>query len=218
MLFALGFVSLFVSGGLSGLFLGQAAVDIPLHDTYFVVAHFHLIMGVAAVFALFAGTYFWFPRMFGRMMSERLGRVHFVLTFAGVYATFLPMYLAGIAGAPRRYAFHYNPATGEGLQYLAGLVPVTRFISYAAFITIAAQLVFLFNLAWSWRRGARAADNPWQATTLEWVTASPPPAENFVGPAPVVHRGPYDFSVPEAAGDFIMQHEPPLAPSERRKP
>jgi cytochrome c oxidase subunit I len=214
MLFALGFVSLFVSGGLTGLFLGQAALDIPLHDTYFVVAHFHLIMGVAAVFALFAGTYFWFPRMFGRMMSERLGRVHFVLTFVGVYAVFMPMYLMGIAGAPRRYWFHYNPATGEGLQYLAGLVPVTRFVSYAAFITIAAQVIFIFNLAWSGRRGARAPINPWEATTLEW--AEVPPSDAAARP-PVVHRGPYEFSVPGAARDFVMQDEPPASLSERRE-
>ncbi|HKP13764.1 MAG TPA: cbb3-type cytochrome c oxidase subunit I [Blastocatellia bacterium] len=214
MLFSLGFVSLFVSGGLTGLFLGQAAVDIPLHDTYFVVAHFHLIMGVAAVFALFAATYFWFPRMFGRMMSERLGRVHFVLTFVGVYATFLPMYLMGIAGAPRRYAFHYNPATGEGLQYLAGMVPLTRFISYAAFVTIAAQFVFVFNLAWSRWRGPRATANPWEATTLEWADA---PAADGTYHAPVVRRGPYEFSVPDAPRDFIMQDEPLPSPSARRE-
>jgi cytochrome c oxidase subunit I len=211
MLFSLGFVSLFVSGGLTGLFLGQAAVDIPLHDTYFVVAHFHLIMGVAAIFALFAGTYFWFPKMFGRMMNERLGKLHFVLTFVGVYAIFMPMYLMGIAGAPRRYAFHYNPATGEGLQYLAGLVPVTRFISYVAFITIAAQFIFVFNMAWSWRRGPRATANPWQATTLEWTVASPPP-DNFAVGVPVVHRGAYEFSLPAAPRDFLMQDEPPSAP------
>jgi cytochrome c oxidase subunit 1 len=214
MLFSLGFVSLFVSGGLTGLFLGQAAIDIPLHDTYFVVAHFHLIMGVAAVFALFAGTYFWFPKMFGRMMNERLGRVHFVLTFVGVYAIFMPMYLMGLAGAPRRYAFHYNPATGEGLQYLAGLVPLTRFISYVAFVTIAAQFIFVFNLVWSWRRGPRAAANPWQATTLEWTVASPPPPDNFAGGLPVVRRGAYEFSLPDAPRDFLMQDEPTAPPSE----
>jgi cytochrome c oxidase subunit I len=217
MLFALGFVSLFVSGGLTGLFLGQAAIDIPLHDTYFVVAHFHLIMGVAAVFALFAGTYFWFPKMFGRMMSERLGKIHFVVTFIGVYVVFMPMYLLGIAGAPRRYAFHYNPATGEGLQYLAGLVPVARLISYATFITIAAQFLFVFNLVWSWWRGARATANPWEATTLEWRIASPPPADNFAEAAPLVHCGAYELSVPGAARDFRMQDEPPGADAERRE-
>jgi cytochrome c oxidase subunit 1 len=214
MLFTLGFVSLFVSGGITGLFLGQAAIDIPLHDTYFVVAHFHLIMGVAAVFALFAGTYFWFPKMFGRMMSERLGKIHFALTFIGVYAIFMPMYLMGIAGAPRRYAFHYNPATGEGLQYLVGMVPVTRFISYAAFVTIAAQLIFVFNLAWSWLRGPRATANPWESTTLEWAIASLP-VDNIAGNAPVVHCGPYEFSVPDATRDFRMQNEPSASPSER---
>ena len=207
MLFSLGFVSLFVSGGITGLFLGQTALDIPLHDTYFVVAHFHLIMGVAAVFALFAATYFWFPKMFGRMMNEALGRLHFLVTFAGVYAIFLPMYLMGLAGAPRRYAFHYNPATREGLQYLAGTVPMARFISYAAFITIAAQFVFVANLMWSWRRGPRATENPWEATTLEWSTSSPPPANNFAGPLPVVQKGPYELSVPGAGRDYLMQNE-----------
>ena len=215
MLFSLGFVSLFVSGGLTGLFLGQAAIDIPLHDTYFVVAHFHLIMGVAAVFALFAGTYFWFPKMFGRMMSERLGRIHFVMTFVGVYAVFMPMYLMGIAGAPRRYAFHYNPATGAGLQYLAGMVPVTRFISYAAFVTIAAQFIFFFNLAWSYWRGPIAPANPWQATTLEWSEGS---TTEGMKQAPVVYRGPYELSVPDAPRDFIMQDEPPASTSEPREP
>ncbi|HKQ06002.1 MAG TPA: cbb3-type cytochrome c oxidase subunit I [Blastocatellia bacterium] len=213
MLFSLGFVSLFVSGGLTGLFLGQAALDIPLHDTYFVVAHFHLIMGVAAVFALFAGTYYWFPRMFGRMMSERLGRIHFVLTFVGVYAAFMPMYLMGVSGAPRRYAFHYNPATGEGLQYLAGMVPLTRFVSFAAFVTIAAQFVFVFNLLWSWWRGPQAPANPWEATTLEWAGAAT--AEGEAARSPVVHRGPYEFSVPGAPRDFVMQDEPPF--SKRRQ-
>ena len=143
MLFALGFVSLFVSGGITGLFLGQTSIDIQLHDTYFVVGHFHLIMGVAAIFGMFAGTYFWFPKMFGKMMHEGMGKIHFFLTFIGVYAIFIPMHIMGVAGATRRYAFHYNPVTGEGLQYLAPMTTLTGLVSYAAIITMAAQLIFL---------------------------------------------------------------------------
>jgi cytochrome c oxidase subunit 1 len=138
-----------------------------------------------------------------------------VLTFVGVYAIFMPMYLMGIAGAPRRYAFHYNPTTGEGLQYLAGMVPVSRFISYAAFVTIAAQLVFFFNLAWSWWRGPVATANPWQATTLEWSERS---TAEGTAQAPVVYRGPYDLSLPGAPRDFMLQDEPPVSTAEPRKP
>lgn len=205
MLFALGFVSLFVSGGITGLFLGQTSIDIQLHDTYFVVGHFHLIMGVAAIFGMFAGTYFWFPKMFGKMMSEGMGKIHFLLTFIGVNAIFIPMHIMGVAGATRRYAFHYNPVTGEGLQYLAPMTTLTKLVSYAAIITIAAQLIFLVNLIWSWMRGPKAADNPWEATSLEWIIPSPPPHDNFAGIEPVVYHGPYEFSVPGAPKDYTMQ-------------
>jgi cytochrome c oxidase subunit 1 len=205
MLFAIGFVSLFVSGGITGLFLGQTSIDIPLHDTYFVVGHFHLIMGVAAIFGMFAGTYFWFPKMFGKMMNDGLGKLHFFITFIGVNAIFIPMHIMGMAGQTRRYSFHWNPATGEGLHYLANMVPLTRFVSYAAFITVGAQLLFLINLVWSWAKGRRASENPWEATTLEWTIPSPPPHDNFAGIDPEVHRGPYEFSVPGAAKDFTMQ-------------
>jgi cytochrome c oxidase subunit 1 len=211
MLFALGFVSLFVSGGITGLFLGQTSIDIQLHDTYFVVGHFHLIMGVAAIFGMFAGTYFWFPKMFGKMMNEGLGKLHFALTFIGVNAIFIPMHIMGVAGATRRYAFHYNPVTGEGLQYLASMTPLTRFVSYAAFFTIAAQLLFLVNLIWSWMKGPKASDNPWEATSLEWTVSSPPPHDNFAGVEPVVYHGPYEFSVPGAPKDYTMQNDPEVA-------
>ncbi|MGH9763682.1 MAG: cytochrome c oxidase subunit I, partial [Blastocatellia bacterium] len=207
MLFAIGFVSMFVSGGLTGLFLGQAALDIQLHDTQFVVGHFHLIMGVAAVFGIFAGTYYWGPKMFGRMLNESLAKVHFWLTFVGVNCIFIPFYIMGLMGAPRRYAFFFNPATGEGLEYLRGMTPLVKCVSYAAFITAAAQLIFLFNLAYSILKGRKAADNPWQATTLEWSIASPPPADNFGECQVVVHRGPYEYSVPGASKDFVMQTE-----------
>jgi cytochrome c oxidase subunit 1 len=202
MLFSIGFVSLFVSGGITGLFLGQTSIDIPLHDTYFVVGHFHLIMGVAAIFGMFAGTYFWFPKMFGRMMNEGLGKVHFLLTFIGVNAIFIPMHIMGIAGATRRYSSH------GGLLYFKDAMPLHTFVSIAAFITIGAQLVFVINLLWSWFKGPKAADNPWEATTLEWTIPSPPPHDNFAGHLPTVYRGPYEFSVPGAVEDYSMQNDP----------
>jgi cytochrome c oxidase subunit I len=208
MLFAIGFVSLFVSGGLSGPFLAQPAVDIPLHDTYFVVAHFHLIMGVAAIFGIFAGTYYWFPKMFGRMMNETLGRIHFVITFIGAYCIFMPMHYLGMAGNPRRYSQFTE------LNYLAGLIPIHKFITYAAIITIGAQLVFLFNLFWSMFKGEKAALNPWEATTLEWSTpSSPPPHDNFAGVTPQVHHGPYEYSVPGLSKDYVMQTDPATVPT-----
>ena len=210
MLFSIGFVSLFVSGGITGLLLGQTSLDIQLHDTYFVVGHFHLIMGVAAIFGMFAGTYFWFPKMFGKMMSEPLGKIHFAITFIGVNAIFIPMHIMGMAGATRRYAFHYDPYTGQGLQYLSNMTGLTRFISYMAFITIAAQLLFVANLVWSWIKGPKASENPWEATSLEWTTSSPPVHDNFGGHEPTVYRGPYEYSVPGASKDYLMQSEPDL--------
>ncbi len=165
MLFALGFVSVFVTGGLSGIFLAQPVLDLYFHDTYFVVAHFHLIMGVAAIFGIFAGVFYWFPRLFGRMMNEKLGKIHFFATLIGIYALFLPMHIAGIAGNPRRYADFTN------FDFLAPLIPLHRWMTWAAFFTAAAQLIFLFNLFWSMRYGTPAASNPWAANTLEWTHA-----------------------------------------------
>ena len=162
MLFALGFVSIFVTGGLSGIFLGQPVLDLYLHDTYFVVAHFHLIMGVAAVFGIFAGLFYWFPILFGRALNETLGKIHFFGTFLGVYALFLPMHLAGVAGNPRRYADFTN------FEFLSPLIPVHNFMTWAAFLTALMQLVFLFNLFWSMRRGSQPSLNPWEADTREW--------------------------------------------------
>jgi cytochrome c oxidase subunit 1 len=199
MLFALGFVSLFVSGGLSGLFLAQPAVDNMLHATYYVVAHFHLVMGVAAIFGIFSATYFWYPKMFGRMMSEPLAKLHFWITFAGAYCIFMPMHFVGIAGGIRRYA------DATGTNYAAALQPVHVFMTYAAFVTAAAQLIFLFNFFWSLKHGAIAGKNPWNATTLEWITDSPPAIDNFGGHYPSVYRGPYEFSVPGYRQDFIPQ-------------
>jgi cytochrome c oxidase subunit 1 len=207
MLFAIGFVSLFVSGGLSGPFLAQPVLDIPLHDTYFVVGHFHLIMGVAAIFGIFAGTYYWFPKMFGRMMNETWGKVHFFITLIGTYSIFMPMHYLGMAGQTRRYSQFTEVA------YQTKLVPLQTFISYAAFITISAQFIFLINLFWSMKKGPKASDNPWEATTLEWTTATPPPHDNFGGKTPVVSHGPYEYNVPGAPRDFIMQTDPPTEAS-----
>jgi len=200
MLFAVGFVSLFVTGGLSGIFLAQPALDNMLHATYYVVAHFHIVMGVASVFGLFAATYYWFPKMFGRMMNETLAKAHFWLTFAGTYCIFMPMHFIGIVGEPRRYAEF------SALDYATALEPLHRFITIAAFVTAAAQLIFFWNFFRSMRRGEKAPINPWNATTLEWITASPPPLDNFNGRYPTVYRGPYEYSVPGATEDFIPQN------------
>jgi cytochrome c oxidase subunit 1 len=202
MLYAIGFVSLFVSGGLSGPFLAQPVLDIQLHDTYFVVGHFHLIMGVAAIFGMFAATYYWFPKMFGRMMNETWGRVHFFLTLTGTYAIFMPMHYLGIAGGTRRYSQYTEVA------YLQKLMPIHGFMTYAAIITIAAQFIFVINLFWSMFKGPKASDNPWEATTLEWTTTTPPPHDNFGGVTPVVNHGPYEYGVPGAARDYVMQTDP----------
>jgi cytochrome c oxidase subunit 1 len=197
MLFAIGFVSLFVSGGVTGLVLGQTALDMVFHDTYFVTGHFHLIMGVAAVFGVFAATYYWFPKMFGRKMNETMGKAHFWLTFIGVYAIFIPFHLLGVAGAPRRYA------DTLWFEFLKPLEPLHVLITIAAFVTAAAQLIFVGNFMLSLWKGARAGDNPWEATTLEWTGE----ASNAEGLPPVVYRGPYEYSTPGAAKDYSMQTE-----------
>jgi len=204
MLFAIGFVSLFVTGGISGPFLAQPILDIPLHETFFVIAHFHLIMGVASIFGIFAATYYWFPKMFGRMMNERMARLHFWFSFVGTYAIFMPMHYTGMAALLRRYSQYTE------LTYMHGLAPLNKFITYAAFITIAGQFIFLFNLFWSMKRGEKASDNPWEATTLEWTTATPPPHDNFGGLTPVVYNGPYEYSVPGAPQDYLMQTDAPV--------
>jgi cytochrome c oxidase subunit 1 len=202
MLFAIGFVSLFVAGGITGLVLGQTSLDLPMHDTYFVTAHFHLVMGVASIFGMFAAMYFWFPKMFGRLMNEGLGKFHFWITFIGVYTIFVPMHIMGIVGMPRRYAQFTE------YQFLTSLHPLVLLVSIAAIVTVSVQLVFFFNLFWSMFKGKVAGANPWEATTLEWTTPSPPPHDNFAGIVPTVYRGPYEFAVPGAPKDFMMQTEP----------
>jgi cytochrome c oxidase subunit I len=202
MLFAIGFVSLFVTGGISGPFLAQPVLDIYLHETYFVIAHFHLIMGVASIFGIFAATYYWFPKMFGRMMNEPLAKLHFWITFVGAYAIFMPMHYYGMGAGLRRYS------QSTEVAYIHNLLPLQKFITYAAFVTLAGQLIFLINLFWSMAKGQKAVDNPWEATTLEWTTATPPPHDNFGGQTPVVHNGPYEYNVPGAPRDYVMQSDP----------
>jgi len=200
-LFCLGFISVFISGGISGFFLAQPSIDIYLHATYFVVAHFHFVMAVASLFGVFAGTYFWFPKMTGRMMNEPLGKLHFWLTFIGVYAIFMPMHYLGLAGNVRRYSAFVD-------DYLIPLIPVHKFITVAALLTGAAQFIFLFNLIWSRFKGPIASENPWEATSLEWSTTSPPPFDNFGGKHMVVYNGPNEYGVENNGTDFVMQTSP----------
>lgn len=201
-LFALGFISMFITGGVSGFFLAQPPIDIMIHATYFVVGHFHFVMAVAAIFGIFSGTYFWFPKMFGRMMSERLGKLHFWLTFVGVYCIFMPFHYLGLAGNVRRYQAFVD-------DYTMNLIPIHRFATVAALFTGAVQLIFLYNLVHSRFWGEKAPDNPWESTSLEWSTTSPPPYDNFGGRHPIVYHDPYQYGVQSATGsDYIMQDSP----------
>jgi cytochrome c oxidase subunit I len=206
MMFALGFVSVFVTGGLGGMFLAQPSLDIFLHGTYFVVGHFHMVMGVAAIFGMFAGTYFWFPKMFGRMMNERLGKTHFWITFVGVYCIFLPMHFIGLEGMPRRYSSFVN-------EVMQPLMPVHKFMTIAALITGASQFLFFINLFWSMYKGPKAPDNPWESTTLEWTVPSPPPFDNFGGKHPVVSHDPYEYGDVKNGKDYVMQTDPAGQPA-----
>jgi cytochrome c oxidase subunit I len=199
-LFCLGFISVFISGGISGFFLAQPSIDIFLHATYFVVAHFHFVMAVAAIFGIFAGMYFWAPKMFGRMMNETLGKWHFWLTFIGVYCIFMPMHYLGLAGNVRRYS-------AFTADYLVPLIPVHQFITIAALLTGAAQFIFLYNLIHTRFWGPKAPDNPWEATSLEWSTTSPPPFDNFGGKHPIVYQDAYEYGV-EGPQDYVMQTTP----------
>jgi cytochrome c oxidase subunit 1 len=204
MLFALGFIVTFVNGGLSGLFLGNAVVDVPLSDTMFVVAHFHMVMGVAPILVVFGGIYHWYPKVTGRMLSEAMGKFHFWITFLGAYAIFFPLHYLGLIGVPRRYHM-----LGETAFIPASADTLNAFITVAALIVGFAQMVFVFNLIWSYFKGKPAGSNPWKATTLEWQTPETPPGHGNWGKAlPVVYRWAYDYSVPGAAEDFVPQNQP----------
>ncbi|AZV22319.1 MULTISPECIES: cytochrome c oxidase subunit I [unclassified Mesorhizobium] len=204
MLFALAFIVTFVNGGLTGLFLGNVVVDVPLSDTMFVVAHFHMVMGVAPILVIFGAIYHWYPKVTGRMLNETLGQFHFWVTFLGAYLIFFPMHYLGLVGLPRRYAELTDMTImTESAHHL------NSFISIMAFIVGFAQIVFLFNLIWSIRHGREAGGNPWRATTLEWQTSETPPAHgNFGKDLPIVYRWAYDYSVPGAKEDFIPQNVP----------
>ncbi|HTR26127.1 MAG TPA: cbb3-type cytochrome c oxidase subunit I [Terriglobales bacterium] len=200
-LFSLGMISMFITGGVSGFFLAQPSLDIMLHATYFVVGHFHFVMAVSAMFGIFAGTYFWFPKMFGRMMNETLGKIHFVLSFIGAYCIFMPFHYLGLASNVRRYQAFTD-------DYLQPLIPVHRFITVAAIATGAVQLIFLYNFIHSRFWGKPAPENPWQATSLEWSTSSPPPFDNFGGKLPVVYHDPYQYGIEGSTDDYVMQTDP----------
>ncbi|MFD2874484.1 cbb3-type cytochrome c oxidase subunit I [Mucilaginibacter ximonensis] len=202
MLFAVGMVSFFISGGLTGIFLGNAALDINLHDTYFVVAHFHLVMGSAAIFGMLAGVYHWFPKMFGRMMGEKLGYLHFWLTFIGAYLVFFPMHFMGLDGVPRRYYAFTEFASMQ--RWLS----VNVFITWAAIMAACAQVAFIFNFIHSIFWGKKATQNPWEANTLEWTTPVERIHGNWPGEIPSVYRWPYDYSKPGAEEDYIPQTVP----------
>ncbi len=202
MLFSIGLVSFFISGGVTGITLGNSAIDIQLHDTYFVVAHFHLVMGSASFFGMVAGIYHWFPKMFGRMMNEKLGYIHFWFTFVGVYMVFFPMHYIGIAGFPRRY---YSWTNFDAFNSYTDL---NAFISMAAIVTFASQFLFVFNFFFSIFRGKLASANPWGSNTLEWTTPRFPGHGNWVGEIPTVYRWPYDYSKVGAKEDFIPQTVP----------
>ncbi len=202
MLFSIGLVSLFISGGLTGIFLGNSAIDIQLHDTYFVVAHFHIVMGSASFFGMVAGIYHWFPKMFGRMMDDKLGYVHFWLTFVGVYLVFFPMHYIGVAGFPRRYYSFTN------FDAFSSFTDLNMFVSAAAIITFGSQFIFVFNFIFSIFKGRKATLNPWRSNTLEWTTPRVPGHGNWPGEIPTVYRWPYDYSKPGAEEDFIPQTVP----------
>jgi cytochrome c oxidase subunit I len=212
MLFAIGLVSFFISGGLTGIILGNSALDIQLHDTYFVVAHFHLVMGSAAFFGMIAGVYHWFPKMFGKMMNNSLGYVHFWLTFIGVYLVFFPMHYIGIAGFPRRY-YQWS-----GFETFSSYADLNSFISIAAIVTFFAQFIFIANFIYSIFWGKKATANPWKSNTLEWTTPIEPGHGNWPGEIPTVYRWPYDYSKPGASDDFIPQNVPFSATLESNLP
>ena len=202
MLFAIGLVSTFITGGLTGIILGDSALDINLHDTYFVVAHFHLVMGISALYGLFAGVYHWYPRMFGRMMNKTLGYVHFWITAISAYGVFFPMHFIGMAGLPRRYY------TNTNFPYFDDVANINVIITLFALLAGAAQIIFLYNFISSMYYGKKTEQNPWKSTTLEWTAPIKHIHGNWPGEIPKVYRWPYDYSKPGSKEDFIPQNMP----------
>jgi len=202
MLFAIGLVSTFITGGLTGIILGDSALDINVHDTYFVVGHFHIVMGLSGTFGMISGIYHWFPKMYGRMMDKNLGFLHFWLTIVSAYGVFFPMHFLGLAGVPRRY--YQNTEFPMFNQ----MYDINELITVFAIIAAAAQGLFIFNILYSIFKGPRAPQNPWKATTLEWTTPVKHIHGNWPGEIPEVHRWPYDYSKPNAEEDFIPQTVP----------
>jgi cytochrome c oxidase subunit 1 len=202
MMFAIGMVSTFITGGLTGIILGDSALDINVHDTYFVVAHFHIVMGASAIFGMFAGVYHWFPKMYGKMMNKKMGYAHFWLTVVSVYGVFFPMHFIGLSGVPRRYY------SNEAFPLFDALQDINVSISLFAFLGGIAQVIFFVNFFYSIFRGTRATKNPWHSNALEWTTEVNPGHGNWEGPIPTVYRWAYDYSKPGADEDFIPQTVP----------
>lgn len=203
MLFAIGFLSMFIIGGLSGILMAYTPVDVVIHDTYYIVAHLHYVLVGAATMGVFAGIYFWFPKMFGRQMSEFWGKSHFALTFVFINGTFFPMHLLGAGNMPRRYADPYH------FELFADMLPLNRFITVCAFATMASQAIFILNFLGSIFVGRRVGRNPWNSNTLEWAAPSPPGHGNFDF-QPIVHRGPYEYGNPSHPRGFHPQTEPSM--------
>jgi len=199
MLNAVAFVAMFAIGGLSGIYMAATPVDMFIHDTYFIVAHLHYVLFGGSLFALFGAIVYWYPKMFGRMMSEPWGKVHFWLTFIFYNCTFFPMHILGMAGHMRRI---YDPTQ---YAFLQPYQPMNRFISVSAFLLFASQLIFFVNFWWSLRKGKLAPQNPWDDNGLEWSLPSPAPHGNWEK-VPTVYRGPYEFSSPQAAADYLPQY------------
>jgi cytochrome c oxidase subunit 1 len=207
MLFSIGLVSAFITGGITGVILADSALDIQVHDTMFVVAHFHVVMVLSAILGMFAGVYHLFPKMFGRMMNTKLGFLHFWITIFCAYGVFLPMHFVGIGGAPRRY-YDYSVYEGFDANQLEMILDLNVIISIFAIVGAVGQIIFLYNFFYSAKKGQKAVQNPWKSNTLEWTTPVEHVHGNWPGALPIVHRWPYDYSKPGADDDFVPQNVP----------